>query len=281
MIYYDVKENLLALNLSDAAMREDRLLLATNLALGELYSSLPVYKTIRFAARGQKPVLYCKEKTGSPGETISFPLNGRAYSVRIHGSCQFMIDNGTEYTITTVKTGREAQLFRGLVIPGSTISFWGVYSFNIFDFSVYEMAYSEDESQIHDGSAIVSFDLRELADDFMSFVTLPRDQNGEIIKNCRLFDSKVELDATYNGEIVLTYRRLPTLITGRSTDDEIDLPAGCEHLFPYLVASYLITGTDDLMASYYRKMYDTNLEQVKVGRPDEIDPAYLNIDNWA
>ena len=280
MIYGKLQITLEDMGIKEDDMLREKLLLATNTAIGELYTSRPVCKTVRFAARGQKPIFYCKERTGSPGETIVFPLQGRAFSVRIHGSCQFMIESGEESSITTVKTGHEAQVFKKLVTPGSKISFWGKYSYNLFDFSVYGMAYSEDESQIHDGSDIATFDLRKITEDFMDFYGPPRDKSGRAIQSFRLQDGRLEIDATYNGEVAITYRRMPAFINGL-LEDQIDIPKEFEYIFPILVASHLLRDVDDDKAISYKQFYLDRAAEITSGRVELAEMYYDNLNNWA
>ena len=280
MNFKELSDEVNILSFGKATDKTDLMKTAVNLALGELYTSRPVLKTVRFALDGQKPILYCKEKTCSPGEYIEFPLNGRAYSVRIHGTCQFMIQRGDEVEMTTVKSGNEAQLFKGIVYPGSKISFWGIYSFSIFDFSVYEKLFSSDAEDIYDGGPTVTVDIKRLHSDFMSFVAPAKDNYGSVIEGCKLYNGKMEIDSAYNGEIVLTYRRLPTLCNGNA-DAEIDIPDEYRHIFPLLVASYLMIDSVDTTYKYYKELYESGIALMKEKIYEGIDVGYENTNGWA
>lgn len=256
------------------------LITATNLALRELYSSRPVSKTVRFAARGIKPILYCKERTCNQGEIAEFKIEGVAYSVRIHGSCNYMVKNGEHFVVNTVSTGREAVVFKDFIAPGSTISFWGELSFTIYDFSVYDRVFSSNKDDLPDGGPTVTYDLRKLYGDFLTFSLPPVDVYGNVLKNCRLYDGKLEIDSTYTGEIILSYRRLPDYCDG-TEDQEIDIPPELLHLFPILVASYVHLNEDSAKANYMRNIYEGGLEILGLQSYNEVDPSYLIADGWA
>ena len=280
MTFFDLSNEVAALGFAESIERDNLLTTATNLALRELYNSRPVLKTRRFAKRGQKPILYRKEMACAPGERIEFLITGRAYSFRISGTCQFMIKYGEDFTSTSVNTGPEAQLFRGFASPGSTITFFGSYYYNIFDFSIYEKTFSDDREDIPDGSPTTTYDLRQLHEDFLSFISPATDPYGKEIACCRLYDGKVELSSDYNGEVILTYRRMPTTIEGK-IDDVIDLPEEYRHIFPLLVASYVWLDTEDAKAKYYRTLYEKNLAIIDSARYGSIDSSYRKINGWA
>ncbi len=268
------------LGFNDTLFPDSILVNSVNLALTELYTTRPVYRTVRFAAGGLTPLLYCKEINVTPGQRIEYTAEGSSYSVRIHGTCNFLVKHGEQMDLFNVETGQEAKLFKGVIYPGSTLSFWSSYAFSIFDLSIYDRVYSGDAEDVPDGGHTTSFDLRRLYGDFMSFTSPATDTFGVPLKNCRLIDGKIEIDSTYAGEIVITYRRLPEMCIGEA-EEGIDLPKEYESVFPLLVASYLWLGNEVEKAKHYRSIYEDLIGKMGSGGYAAINSFYEITDGWA
>lgn len=253
---------------------------AVNCALGEIYTALPVYRSIRFAAGGLTPLLYKKEICVTPGDVVEYTVQGYSYSVKIHGTCNFMIRYEGDVNLINVETGSEAKHFKGLIFPGSIISFWSNYAFNIFDLAIYDRVSSLDPEDIPEGGPITYFDLRRIYGDYMSFVGPATDVYGVPLKNCRLIDGRIEIDSTHAGEVLLTYRRLPTLCVGEE-NEEIDLPKEYLCLLPLLTAAYLWLGIEEARAKYYRSLYDSLLKNMQESGYHAIGGIYEITDGWS
>ena len=256
------------------------LLNSVNLALRELYTGRVITRTVRLIARGLTPVLYHRQVNCANGGPFQVDIPGYAYSFRIQGNCQMMTIYPEGSTLTSISTGREAKTVKALATPETTLRFFGTYSFSIYDFSVYDERLSDDPSDIPEPGGTVIYDLHSLYGDYMSFYSPATDGAGERLTNCILRDGVVEIDSSYNGEIVLTYRRLPNLATGDTTE-EIDVPDEYLHLFPLLVASYMLLDGNDAMAKYYRSLYEDNAEIMDEGSYRAIDTVYKITDGWA
>lgn len=256
------------------------LLSSTNLALMELYSDRVIPKTVRMIARGVKPIVYHRQINCVNGSPFQIEISGNCYSFRIHGSCQLLTISGGHSTLTNISTGNETKTFKAIAAVGTSLRFFGTYTFSIYDFSVYEEMFSDDPEDIPEPGGATTYSVRELYGDFMSFLSPAKDGSGKRIEGCTLRDGLAELTSEYNGEIVITYRRLPTLATG-ALGEKLDVPDEYTHLFPLLVASYLLLDGDEALAKYYKSHYDSLIEKLERGSYPVIDTAYENLNGWA
>ncbi len=256
------------------------LLSSTNLALMELYSDRIIPKTVRMIARGVTPIVYHKQINCVNGNPFQIDITGNCYSYRIRGSCQLLTMTSGNSTLTNISTGNEAKTFKAIAAPGTTLRFFGTYTFTIYDFSVYEEMFSAEAEDVPEPGGTTTYSVRELYGDYMSFLSPAKDGSGKRIEGCTLRDGLVELSSEYNGEIVITYRRLPSLATG-AEDEMLDVPDEYTHLFPLLVASYLLLDGDEALAKYYKSRYDDLLERLERGSYPVIDTAYENLNGWA
>lgn len=262
----------------------DLLLNSVNRALRELYNSRTIINKVVLAASGTKPIFYVKEIHRPGGNIITLPVDGKAFSMRVHGVMTYMTTDGGVNNARTVISPNEATLVRGFFTKGGYISLWADLSFTVYDFCVFKEIFSGEVKDIPHYGPTVTFDLRDIYGDFMSFISPAKDRNGRVIKNCVLYDGKVEVDSDYRGEINLSYRRLPTKIDKLHSENEdpiIDIPEEYTHIFPLLVASYVWLEADEPKAKYYKKLYDESLEQIDSCGYDEIDCRYVDTNGWA
>jgi hypothetical protein len=254
---------------------------AVNRSLRRLYSDISVEKTVRLAARVHKPIAYYKEIHCKSGEMREFPLEGMAYSMRIHGNCKYMITDGETKSVYPVNSKNEAVQIKGFVTYGGKISFWGSFPFAVYDLAVYDRIYSELTKDIPDCDPKKMFNLRELYGDFMSFTSPATDRNGRLIKGASLYDGRLEIDSDYEGEIIVTYRRLPIEISPDDDDPDIDAPNEYTHLLTLLVGYNYFFHSDEGLAKYYLTQYDEAIKNLKQNSYQRISSEYTNTNGWA
>lgn len=260
------------------------LLSAANKALHELYLSIPITKTIRYNVRGNNPILHYDKVVCKPGQILTLPLKGLAYSMRIVGKGNCSIDDGENYSVEQIDTGKESLILRGFIIDGGTIKFWGSFTMVIYDFSLYDDIYAPDVTSIPDSSPVNSHDIRAKYSDFISFVSQPVDRFGNAIKNCRLRDGTLEIDSKFSGDIVLTYRRLPTPIYGINEEfdynEEIDVSEEHVYLLIYLTWYHYLIHVNEAKAAIFRERCDKVLESLN-SNLRYIDTNYIDVNGWA
>lgn len=267
--------------LAGQSIEEEGLVLASaNRALRDLFNRVKVTKTARLAAHGLRPTTYIKEINCINGQPYTVQVEGLAYSMRVHGSGRIMVSYGDVNNVERVDSMYESTLVKGFLPGLANITFWGSFSFTIYDFSIYDQNFSEERDEIPECGPTVTLDLRKIYGDFMSFVTPALDRDGNPIKNCALSDGRLVVDSEYKGEIFLTYRRLPTAITGE--DDEIlDIPEEYTHLFPLLVAHHATLSSNEAMAKYYKTLYEDSLELLERTSYNRLDCSYPVTNGWA
>ena len=253
---------------------------ACNRALRFFYNNVKITKTARLVAHGVRPVTHYKMISCKGGDEITLPVNGVAYSMRVHGTGRILVSDSTSSNVERFDSPIESKVIKGFLPLGGTITLWSSFSFTVYDFSVYDRLFSEKKEDIPDYGPTVVMDLREILTDFMSFISPPIDRDGVPLENCRMQNGRLEIDSAYKGEIMLTYRRMPAEIGGEE-DDIIDVPDEYLHIFPLLVAHYFLLRIDDTMAKYYKSLYDKSMELVAKDSYSEMDYRYPVRNGWA
>ncbi len=265
----------------DLELPADSLLIsAANRALREIYIRRKITNTVRLYTRGLQPSFYREAIHCTGGTEITLPLDGVAFSMRVCGYGNYAVYDGSLLNVYSIDTGIESNVVKHFISEGGKIVLWADTSFDVYDFSVYSEVYSTKKEDIPDGGNRVTIDMRSIYPDFSSFTTPAQDSSGNPIKGCLLADGKIELDSDYSGEIILTYRRLPTKI-GTSVSEEIDIPAEYSHLLPLLATSYILLDADPSIASHYRERYEDLLSRMERNTYEQISTKYVDVNGWA
>lgn len=280
MTLSELKTEVVALGFDGEIGSDDIFISAVNRALCEIYSKRSILRTVTIYAAGRNPSYYQKEIHVEGGGAITLPLNGKAYSMRLCGMGNYWVTDGDDQELFQFDTGNESRLVQGFLNVGGSISFYGMVSFSVYDFSVFDEVYSIKAKDIPDGGAFRCFDLRSLYSDFLSFAGPATDASGNIIENCRLMDGKMELPSSYKGEIRISYRRLPETVTVNYEND-IDIPRELEHLLPLLVASYVWLDLDASKARHYFDHYERLCDILERNNYEKIDFNYIDTNGWA
>ena len=259
---------------------------ALNGALRELYSRMPITKTVRFSLRGHNPCAYYKEIICKSNQSITIPVNGMAYSFRVMGQGNYIVKDSIATIAYQFDTGNESQLMRGYMNDAGTIRFWGGFTFVIYDLSIYDEIYSPEVEAFPDGSPITILDMRELYGDFLAFISPPTDRFGKTLECCRLHDGRIEIDSSFSGEIHLTYRRLPKLITylseteGITLAETVDVSDEYLQLLLYLTWYHYWYNQDDVRAKIYKDRFESMVKDITDSQRI-VDNIYVNENGWA
>lgn len=268
---------------SEGFSDRNKFIYSINRALRRLYADQKIEKTVRLATRRPEPISYYKEIHSPDGSEIEIPLVGKAYSMRIHGDCSYMITDGSVVTIRTVESKNEAAVVKGFIAYGGKISFFGSFAYTVYDLAVYDEIYSEKVKDIPEYSSKKIFDLRNIYGDFMSFTSPATDLSGKPLSFCRLYDGKVEVDADYTGEISISYRCLPVEISLAEDENttEIEVPREYTHLLVILVAYYYLLFSGNNKADKFLNQYTDAKKSLVTESYQQIDAKYMDTNSWA
>lgn len=286
MTYNDLQSEILLLG-GGLTLPDSRTFAANvNQALRRLYTDRLIERRVRIVSRPITPVSYYKEIQVKNGKLVDIPLNGVAFSMRVHGKGRYRVLDGEAVDMGVIDSMNGTIVIKRFLSYGGTLSLWGSFTFAVYDLAVYDQTFSENKEDIPEYGSTKIYDLREMYGDYMAFTSSAEDSDGEPIKNCKLIDGRIEIDPDYSGEIILSYRRLPNEIL--ITDDEdsdaeqiIDVPEEYRLLYLELLASYCFLQDDEVLAKYYREQYEKSIERLNVQCYTRIDPVYVNTNGWA
>lgn len=284
MTIEDLKNQILLFGDVDMVTSREQILNAANLALKSLYIRIPVLKTVTLSLQGSKPTLYYERLVCRSGESITLPLQGKAFSARVFGQGNYYISDGGNVEVIQFNSEEEPLMIRRFISRGGSIKFWSSFTFTIYDFAVFDDIFSAYTEGIPTATKTVTIDMRERYEDFLAFVGPPKDSRGNILDLCSIQGSNMELSSSYAGEISITYRRLPTAIVGTNEADDanemIDIQSHLIHAFLMLTLYYFWLNTDGDKASLYKSQYESLLD-ANIDGIFTYSNKYVDVNGWS
>ena len=264
----------------------EQMISTINLALREFYLSHAVTKTASFNVSDRRPAVSYKNMICRSGETLIIPISGIAYSMRVSGKGDYVLQYGNKTEALQFDTGNEIKVIKGFFSGNGTVRFFSDFSFIVHDLSIYDQLFGREVSSIPDGSPITEIDLREAYPDFLALIAPLTDSQGRIIEDCRVQDGRITLSSSFCGEVFITYRRLPNTINYYYDIDEINesdtVDISEEYAIPLILLIWYCYWyhTDETKAKIYKERYDAVMADLASAR-FSLDRKYIIEDGWS
>ena len=278
MTYKDLCADIACLGFETEFDSPERVLNATNRALMIIYTERPLYGTVTINRPKIFPTAKIDDFSHKGGEANLFICNARAYSFKTSGIGKYKIYEGENEKI--FKFSQNVEYHRGFLHGEGKIEFLGEYSYSVYDFCLFDEIYSQNIEDIPTASEYAEYRIKDYADGFLSFVSLPADEQGRAIKDSSARGGVVKIPSSYSGRINIIYKKCAQRLLG-NPDEEIILPDGCEHLLALLAASYVWLDDDADKAQYYLTLYREAMSGVKYYDRTAIDNSYHITNGWA
>lgn len=278
MTYKDLCADIACLGFESELDSPERVLHAVNRALMIIYTERPMYATLTINKPAVSPSAKINDFSHKGGASEVFYYNARAYSFKTSGIGKYKITEGETEKIFAFSQNEE--LHRGFLHGEGRIEFIGEYTFSVFDFILLDEIYSQSTDDIPTASEYMEYRIKDYAEDFLSFVSVPTDANGLCIKDASVKGGIMKIPNSYFGKINLVYKTAPVKMDG-NPDMTVILPDGCEHLLALLSASYVWLDDDAEKAQYYLNLYREAMSAVKYYDRAILDNSYHITNGWA
>lgn len=279
MTLNDLKDEISALGFEKEISLDKNLIFALRRALSTVYTERGILNSFFIEHHPSLPTLIFKSLTHSASSSESFVLSGKAYSFSVSGTGSFSIDeNGVrkEYSFSS-----PLYLWRGFIGGEATLTFFGEFSFEVFNLSVFSTVKSDNEEDLFAYGEPFEYNLCELKNDFYCIAALPTDENGREIEGMLVRGCRLIIPWGYSGKINVTYKIRPPEIRADEPDTPIDLSRETEHLVALLCAAYYWVEDAPEKAEFYLAMYKDTLKSVKEFDTRALGGGYRNVTGWA
>ena len=280
MTFKDLTAEVAALGFESEIENRPALLHSANRALRSLSALFPTYDTLILMQRVIHPTSLTEEIVFTPGEEITIPLTGTSFSMKFSGAGSFTLKERHRTTPYFFDTPY-MEFRRFLPDKKGELILSGQFSYKLKDIACFPYSYGTAEHDIPVITPYRAYSMREHAKNFFSFTSLPTDEKGNTVENAYFRDDTLYIPREYEGEIHLTYRRMPHLILSDNPGSAIDITPTYEHLLPLLTASYLWLDDDVTKAQFYLQMYMEGVRDVRRSRPSFAESGIADTHGWA
>lgn len=278
MTYNDLCTEVAALGFENEIESQAGLKTAANRALRMIFTEHPLYDTVTLYKPDITPTVRIDSLLHKGADTDTIPYNAKAYSFKTHGSGSYKIcESGEEQIFSFTGNGK---VHRGFLHGEGKLVFVGEYCYTVYDLRIFEDIFGGTVDDIPVQNGYTEYDLTRYAEKFLCAASLPEREDGAPISESSVFGKIMKIPDAYSGKIHLRYKKAPTDIN-ESSDEEIAMPHGCEHLLPLLTAAFVWLDDDAEKAQYYMSLYKEAMAAVKYYERPLVDNSYRTTDGWA
>ena len=275
MTLKDLQNDVYALGYERPLEESELFISSLNRALRIIYAEQKYKKTVKIHPRSPKirsyfPLIKCNS------DTVTLPLAGRAYSMRVCGKGSYKIAYGA-FEDTQSFDGEDI-LIRGFIDGEGVLTLFGKYSFRVYELTVYDEIFSDLISDIPDGSGKIKIDFSRYAD-FLSFAEPPRDSLGALVSDVHFEGSLLVCDKEL-FDVSVTYNIAPRTLSFDSAERELDIPRDIEASLSLLCASFLWRDDEPELSEHYFSLYRELTEAAKAPVSSRSE-GYKTVDGWA
>lgn len=280
MTYSQLTAEVAALGFESEIENRPALLFCANRALRSIAALSPSFQRITLFQRVIPPTSHTKEIRYTPPQEIKIPLHGAAFSFKFSGAGTVTLKERHRVTPFSLNTPY-TEFRRFLPDEEGELILSGFTAFQLMDLACYEYTGGPAEKDIPIVQPFCAYAVCDIVKDFFGFASLPTDQNEKTISGSYFRDNTLFIPAEYEGEIHLTYRRVPDTILADAPNASIDLAPSLTHLLPLLTAAYLWLDDDAAKAQFYMQMYMEGIRDVRITRPVSADAEIVDTHRWA
>ena len=253
---------------------------AANRALAEIYSERKRLETLKIYKKRISPKELYERLSHKGGEDLAISLEARTFSFTAVGTGTLLLRDGIfeeriEFSGTNVEIKRK-------VTTGSVfLSFTGNFDYEIYNLALFDTLFGERNEDIPIYSKSVKYELSKIDPLFLALTSSVTDSDGKPIPNLKSYGSSITVPAEYEGEILISYRRLPRKIGVGELDTPIDVSTECEHLLALRCAAYLLLDGNEALAEYYLSLYKSGITALRLSLGRATGEKYLDVLGWA
>ena len=124
-------------------------------------------------------------------------------------------------------------------------------------------------------------DLKKSDPRFLAFSAPVKNEREELIFGAVTEGSRVLIPNEYEGEIKISYKRLPRKIEADELDSAVDVSPETEHLLPLRIAAYLLLDDNRELSEYYLSLYKSGLSALRANTKSTSAESYSDVLRWA
>lgn len=280
MTLNELKKEVLSLTFENELDSHEAFVFAANRALVEIYSEKERLETRKIHKACIIPNERYEKLTHYGKQKLDVTLSGRAFSFTAVGTGTLLFQDGlSKETINF--SGTNCEIKRKINTGTAILSFSGSLGFDIHNLTSFPSPLGESDEDVPVYSSFVKYDMQKIDPLFLSFFSSITDANGQSIQCLKTVGSAIFVPWDYEGEMNVSYRRLPRKIGIDELDTKIDVSEECSHLLALRCAAYLLLDGNEGLAEYYLSLYKSGIALLKASKGSASSEKFLDVLGWA
>lgn len=280
MTLNELKKEVLSLMFESDFDSHEAFVFATNRALAEIHSERPRTEVLTLRKKRIIPNEYFEKTTHEGGKNLMFNLSGVAVSFTVAGTGRVLFADGV-FREEINFSGTNTLIKRKLITGNVFLWFFGDFDYDIYNLASFATLSGDKTDDIPLYEPYIKYDMSKIAPLFLSFSDTVRDSAGKEIPNLKTEGSLIFVPAEYEGDINISYVRLPKRIAIGELDTEIDVPPDSAHLVALRCAAYLLLDGNEGLAEYYLSLYKSGISAVKYSLGRTTGEKFSDVLGWA
>lgn len=253
---------------------------AANRALAEIHSERKRLETLKIYKKRISPKELYERLSHNGGKDFKLSIDARAFSFEAVGTGAVLFEDGIFFERIEF-SGTNTEIKRNVTTGSAFLSFTGDFDYEIYNLALFDTLFGEKSENIPIYSKSVRYELSKIDPLFLALTSAVTDSDGKPIPNLKVCGSSINVPAEYEGEILISYRRLPKKIGIGELDTPIDVSAECEHLLALRCAAYLLFDGNEGLAEYYLSLYKSGINALRLSLGGAASEKYLDVLGWA
>ena len=280
MTLNDLKNEVTALSFDTELYSHDAFVFALNRALLELHAERERCETKRFYKRRVAPTAHYEHLFYKGGEDITLSLAGAAFSFIPTGSGELQLTDGEKCEFINFSS-TDVEIKKKINTGVAFLRFKGELDYEIRSLAAFDALHGEGDDGIPVMKPFYEIDLKISDPRFLAFSAPVKNEREELIFGAVTEGSRVLIPNEYEGEIKISYKRLPRKIEADELDAAVDVSPETEHLLPLRIAAYLLLDDNRELSEYYLSLYKSGLSALRANTKSTSAESYSDVLRWA
>ncbi len=276
----ELEAEVLSLMYEEAFDDRASLIFAVNRAIAVIHTERDRIIRRTLYIKKRETSLFLENLHHSPGSGLRYSVKGRAFAATVCGNGKLLFTSGGEIKEICF-TGGETVIKEIIDTGTADIEFSGDFDYDITALAVYTSLFSSDKEDIEAPLSEKRYDMHALDKEFIAFCQAPCDRYGMYIHGARADGASLILPRDFSGEVKISYKRGQRKIGRDELDCDVDISDECQHLLPWLTASYLLSDDNPELSMQYLALYRDGIAAIKLYNRKSESHEYTDVTGWA
>ncbi|MBQ7333529.1 MAG: hypothetical protein IJW38_04185 [Clostridia bacterium] len=279
MTLNDLKKEVLALMFETDFESYEAFILAANRALFEIHSEREIVENIKIHKKKLEANEHYERLSHEPNDVINLILHGKAFSFTVAGtgSLTYSSSGTTEEIDFSGVSSTVKRIIKG---NSAFLSFTGDFDYDVYNLASFNFIPSYNEEDVPVFSSLEQYDMRKIDPLFIGFNSSLKDGVGKEISCLKTDGSVIFIPREYEGEILVSYKRMPRKISEDELDSELDAAPECSHLLALRCAAYLLLDGNEELSEYYLSLYKSGMVALQHCIRKTASNSYSDVLGW-